>query len=149
EYAATLIELKNGRVITGIVREQTPAALTVVTATETLTVPRGDVESLAPSETSMMPDDQMKPFQDAEVRALFAYLQSPAQTPILATADNVKEFFNGKDLTGWDGDPALWRVEGGEIVGKSPGLKENAFLRSHLLAEDFRLTVKVKLVPDA
>ena len=38
EYAVTVITLLNGRVITGIVRGETPAALTVVTPTETLTV---------------------------------------------------------------------------------------------------------------
>src|SRR5262249_40163055 len=51
-------------------------------------------------------------------------------------------------LTGWDGDPQLWSVENGEIVGKSPGLKHNSFLISQMAAEDFRLTLKVKLVPD-
>ena len=40
---------------------------------------------------------------------------------MLATAENAKDFFNGKDLTGWDGDPKLWTVENGEIVGKTPG----------------------------
>src|SRR5207244_5036471 len=49
EYAATIIELKDGRVVTGIVRGETPAALTVVTATETLTIPRDDVDSLKPT----------------------------------------------------------------------------------------------------
>ena len=68
--------------------------------------------------------------------------------PILATADNAKDFFNGKDLTGWDGDPKLWTVENGEIVGKSPGIKKNEFLRSQMIADDFRLTLKVKLVPN-
>src|SRR5262249_51995390 len=91
---------------------------------------------------------QLKPFTDDEVRALFAYLQSPAQVPMLATAENAKDFYSGKDLAGWDGDPALWKVENGEIVGRSPGLKKNEFLRSHLAAGDFRLTLKVKLTPD-
>ena len=72
----------------------------------------------------------------------------PAQTPILATAENAKDFFNGKDLTGWDGDPKLWKVEDGEIVGKRPGIKKNEFLHSHMLASDFRLTLKVKLLPN-
>jgi len=27
--------------------------------------------------------------------------------------------FDGKTLTGWDGDPRFWRVEGGEIVGET------------------------------
>jgi putative heme-binding domain-containing protein len=148
EYAATVLELKSGRFVTGIVRGESPAALTVVTANETLTVPRDEIESRRTSDTSMMPEDQLKPMTDAEVRALMAYLQSPRQLPILATADTAKDFFNGKDLTGWVGDPKLWRVENGEIVGKSHGLKKNDFLKSELAAVDFRLSLKVKLVPN-
>ena len=56
----------------------------------------------------MMPDDLLKPLSDDEVRSLVAYLRNPSQVPMLATADNAKDFFNGKDLTGWDGDPKLW-----------------------------------------
>jgi putative membrane-bound dehydrogenase-like protein len=148
EYAATVIELKSGRFVTGIVRGETAAALTVVTANETLMVPRDEIESRRNSDTSMMPEDQLKPMSDAEVRALIAYLQSPRQAPILATADTAKEFFNGKDLSGWVGDPKLWRVENGEIVGKSPGRNKNDFLRSELAAADFRLSLKVKLLPN-
>ncbi len=148
DYKATLVNLKSGRVITGIIRGETPVAYTVVTANETLTVPKKQVESLTPSDTSMMPEDLLKPLGETEVRALFAYLRSPSQVPILATPENVKDFFNGKDLSGWDGDPRLWSVENGEIVGKSPGIKRNAFLMSHLTVEDFRLTLKLKLVPN-
>jgi Domain of Unknown Function (DUF1080) len=39
--------------------------------------------------------------------------------------------FDGKSLTGWDGDTAYWRVENGEIVGESTTekpLKSNTFL---------------------
>jgi putative membrane-bound dehydrogenase-like protein len=148
EYAVTVLTLKSGRIITGIVRGETPVAYTVVSANETLTVPRKDVESRAPSSTSMMPDDLLKGLTDREVRSLIAYLQSPRQTRILATPDNARELFNGKDLTGWEGDRKLWRVDKGEIVGKSPGIRHNAFLRSHMSAENFRLKLKVKLVPD-
>ncbi len=99
-------------------------AYTVVTANETLTVPKNEIDKLTPSNTSMMPEDQLKPMSDTEVRALIAYLRNPVQTPILATTDNAKDLFNGKDLTGWDGDMKLWSVEKGEIVGKSPGIKK-------------------------
>jgi putative heme-binding domain-containing protein len=134
DYKATVIELKNGRTITGIVRGETPTALTVLTANETLTVPVKEVDTRKVSDVSMMPDDLLKPLNDTEVRALVAYLRNPTQTQILATTDNAKDFFNGKDLTGWDGDPKLWSVQDGEIVGKSP--------------EDFKLTLKLKLVPN-
>ena len=149
EYAASVLHLKNGRVITGIVHAETPVAFTVVTATETLTVSRGDVAERLQSEVSMMPDDLLKDLSDAEVRALVAYLQSPVQTPLLATRENAKDFFNGRDLTGWSGDPKLWSVEGNTIVGRSSGLKRSETLRSQMAAADFRLTLKVKITPDA
>src|SRR5262249_3462235 len=93
DYKATLIELKNGRVVTGTVRGETPAALPAVTANETLTVPRNEIDALKPSETSMMPDDLLKPLGEPEVRALIAYLRHPNQVPVLATPDNAKDLF--------------------------------------------------------
>ena len=39
-----------------------------------------------------------------------------------AAPDEPKEMrriFNGKDLTGWDGDPRLWSVKGGAIHGET------------------------------
>jgi putative membrane-bound dehydrogenase-like protein len=148
DYKATIIRLKNGRTITGIVRGETPNALTVLTANETLTVPITEIDDRKISDVSMMPDDLLKPLNETEIRALVAYLRNPTQTPILATKDNAKDLFNGKDLTGWDGDMKLWSVQDGEIVGKSPGIKKNTFLSSQMIAEDFKLTLKVKLVPN-
>jgi putative membrane-bound dehydrogenase-like protein len=148
DYTMTLVTLKSGRVVSGIIKGETPVALTVVTPTETLTIPVVEVEERTPSNISMMPDDLMKTLSEAEVRALFAYLRHPSQVPYRATVENAKDFFNGKDLTGWDGAPGLWQVVDGEIVGKTTGLKKNEFLKSHLLASDFRLSVQVKLTPD-
>src|SRR5262245_26710620 len=42
-----------------------------------------------------------------------------------------RELFNGKDLTGWDGNPKLWSVEDGAIVGRTTAeapLEKNTFL---------------------
>lgn len=42
-----------------------------------------------------------------------------------------KQLFNGKDLSGWDGNPAYWLVEEGEILGRTTAeapLKKNTFL---------------------
>jgi putative membrane-bound dehydrogenase-like protein len=148
EYAATFFITKDGRSITGIVKERNAKTVTIATATETLTLPVDDIEGEKPSEVSMMPEDQMKPFSDFEVRSLFAYLQSPAQVPMQATQDNAASFFNGKDLTGWVGDAKLWKVENGEIVGTSPGIKKNEFLKSEMSVGDFRLSLKVRLKPN-
>ncbi|WP_395740144.1 family 16 glycoside hydrolase [Prosthecobacter sp.] len=71
---------------------------------------------------------------------LFASL-APAQ-------DGFKPLFNGKDLTGWDGNPELWSVEDGCIMGRTTGpeqLKYNQFLiwRGGKV-KNFELRVKVK-----
>lgn len=46
-------------------------------------------------------------------------------------AKNMKKIFNGKDLTGWDGDPRLWSVKDGAIRGETTEDKKakgNTFL---------------------
>ena len=149
EYAATRIVLKDERSIIGIVKSEVNGVLTVQTDRETLTIAVADIASRKASELSMMPDDILKQVNEHEFRSLIAYLQTTAQVPQLATADNAKDFFNGKDLTNWDGDKKLWKVDNGEIVGKTTtGLKRNNFLVSQTTVQDFKLSLKVKLTPD-
>lgn len=68
------------------------------------------------------------------------------------SADEAISLFNGKDLTGWDGDPALWKVVDGVIVGTctGPGMPpHNDFLiwRGGTL-KDFELTVTMRVLGD-
>ncbi|MBW3598737.1 MAG: DUF1080 domain-containing protein, partial [Planctomycetes bacterium] len=148
EYQPSVIYTDQGRVITGIVKQEDSASLTVRTANETVVIPKGEIDEVQQSPLSMMPDNLLQPLSKTEVASLFAYLQSGGQSPMLATEENVASFYSGKDLTGWRGDESLWSVEDGEIVGKSPGIKQNAFLMSELAVEDFRLTLEVKLTPN-
>ena len=55
--------------------------------------------------------------------------------------------FNGKNLDGWDGDPELWSVRDGAIVGSSDGKKveTNTFLIYERPFSDFMLKVDVRL----
>ncbi|HVX11184.1 MAG TPA: PVC-type heme-binding CxxCH protein [Pirellulales bacterium] len=149
DYQATIVQTSDGRTLTGIVRNEDQDSLQLALANETVTLLKSDIEERELSDKSMMPDDQLKPFSDHQVRSLVAYLASPAQTPLLATADNLPFFFNGQDLKGWRGKEELWGVEAGEIVGKTGGLGRNEFLVSEMAAGDFRLTLEVKLVANA
>jgi hypothetical protein len=61
--------------------------------------------------------------------------------------DDTKSFFNGKDLTGWQGLEKYWSVKDGALVGSSypDGLKFNTFLCSKQPYKDFELKFKVRL----
>lgn len=67
----------------------------------------------------------------------------------LAADSEFKPLFNGRDLTGWDGNPALWSVSDGAIRGETT-LEHvtvgNTFLiwRGSVL-KDFELTLKVRI----
>jgi hypothetical protein len=58
-----------------------------------------------------------------------------------------KSFFNGKDLTGWEGLSEYWSVKDGAIVGNThpDGLKFNTFLCSKKQYRDFELKFQVRL----
>jgi hypothetical protein len=63
--------------------------------------------------------------------------------------ENPQELFNGKDLKGWEGDPALWSVEEGAIVGRTTAdapIKNNTFLIwKDGKVGDFRLKFEYKI----
>jgi len=149
EYRSSTVETKDDRVLTGLIKEQTEQTITVVTANETVVLPRNEIQFIQESQLSMMPEGLLAPLNDQEVRDLVYYLRQPGQAQLLATPETIAFFFNGKDLSNWDGDTELWKVENGEIVGKTTtGLKHNEFLKSQLVLGDFRLVCKVKLTPN-
>src|SRR6476660_1111892 len=61
--------------------------------------------------------------------------------------DGFKPLFNGKNLDGWDGDPRLWKVQDGMIVGSTEGnpLKYNSFLATKKTYDNFILKAQAKL----
>ncbi len=61
--------------------------------------------------------------------------------------DTGTTFFNGKDLTGWEGlTEEYWSVKDGAIVGSAPkGLKFNTFLCSKQKYTDFELKFQIKM----
>lgn len=54
--------------------------------------------------------------------------------------------FNGTDLTGWNGDPAVWKVDAGQLVGSTAtGLAKNDFLATDKSFDDFVLKFAFRL----
>lgn len=69
-----------------------------------------------------------------------------------ADAEGFVPLFNGRDLTGWDGDPRLWEVKDGIVTGTCTGpdqLAHNSFLiwRGGTVA-DFELRVVIRVIGD-
>ena len=62
-----------------------------------------------------------------------------------ADDDGFSSLFNGKDLSGWEGDTALWKVADDCIVGDSPGIKHNQFLCTKESYGDFELKLEFRM----
>lgn len=66
--------------------------------------------------------------------------------------DGFTSLFNGKDLEGWEGEPGLWKVEDGIVIGTCSGPTSpthNSFLiwRGGVL-KDFELKATVRIIGD-
>jgi hypothetical protein len=71
---------------------------------------------------------------------------------LLATKDQAQPLFNGSDLRGWDGDPKLWSVKDGVVVGENPApdaMAHNSFLiwRGSKV-KDFEIRATVRVIGD-
>jgi len=85
--------------------------------------------------------------------AVCAALPASAQPQAagLTTNDEAgfERIFDGKTLTGWEGDPQYWRVENGALVGEVTAtnlLKVNSFIVWHGgETRDFELTVEYRV----
>jgi putative heme-binding domain-containing protein len=86
EYTLTNVATTDGRLVSGIIREQNDHSLTIQTANERLVLPREDIEALKPSNVSMMPEGQLERLTPQEIRDLFAYLAASKQVPAATAA---------------------------------------------------------------
>jgi hypothetical protein len=118
----------------------------------------GAGESIAPipqdKESSKQPSTVMKSAKSASAVAENSSARqqraSKERTSETKQADQAKshaaDFFNGHDLSGWQGVHAPWRVDKGAIIGASaPGQDEPGLLCSRKKYRDFDLRFQVSL----
>lgn len=82
DYELHVFMLKDGQAAAGIVRSESPNAFTVQTLTGEVTVPKTEIKTHDTPGISMMPVGLLTPLTPEQVRDLFAYLMSPAQSPM-------------------------------------------------------------------
>lgn len=76
-YRVTILELKDGRVMNGIVKTDDGNTLTVQTATDRVVVATQDIEARTPQSVSMMPEGLLNRLSIQEIRDLVKYLATP------------------------------------------------------------------------
>ncbi len=82
------------------------------------------------------------------VLLLFSLTLLPSCQPESGPEAEFVSLFNGQDLSGWLGDPRLWTVVDGVIVGSTEQTKltHNSFLSTRTSYSDFVLRASVKLL---
>jgi Domain of Unknown Function (DUF1080) len=121
----------------------------IVSKAETVAPPSVVPATPAPAVKESSKQETAKPEKasDAAVQTV-ADEKPPAQPPVAPEKEpnhakmSQADFFNGKDLAGWQGPAGVWHVEQGEIVGTSPasaGQGKPSFLYSRQTFRDFDL----------
>lgn len=80
EYQGTTVVLDDGRVLNGLVVEESDSAITLVDSKrERHALAKAAIEETRAAPASVMPDGLLDNLPDPEIRDLFRYLQSPSQ----------------------------------------------------------------------
>jgi putative heme-binding domain-containing protein len=79
DFQMSILVTDSGRIITGIIKEETAKTLTVQTANEAVILAKADIEARKRSPVSLMPEGQLEKMTIREVRDLFGYLMGGTQ----------------------------------------------------------------------
>lgn len=82
DFRMSILTLKDGRVLSGVIAESNDRTLTLRTLTESLTLDRSEIMKNETSPLSMMPEGLLLAFQPGQMRDLIAYLMHPVQVPL-------------------------------------------------------------------
>jgi putative membrane-bound dehydrogenase-like protein len=84
EYQVTVLTTKDGRVLTGIIKQEGDRTVTLQTQNEAVLVPKDEIETRTKSPVSMMPEGMLDKLTHDEVRDLIAYVSGPGPVALPA-----------------------------------------------------------------
>lgn len=79
DFKVTVVTLKDGRVLNGVVSARNARTLTLKIMNGTVTLENNDIEETSPSNLSLMPEGLIDGWKDDHVRDLIGYLMHPTQ----------------------------------------------------------------------
>lgn len=86
DFRLSIVRLADGRVHNGLIVSQDGQRVVIQTAKEKLTILREEIEQIALTTMSPMPDGILQPMTDDQVRDLIAYLMSAGQVEMPASS---------------------------------------------------------------
>jgi len=78
DYKLVVVAVRDGRLLSGIVREQDTQSVVLQTANERVVISRAEIEEFQSSNESMMPEGLFDKLSEVELRDLISYLASPS-----------------------------------------------------------------------
>ena len=82
DFRMVVVAMVDGRVLNGLLRSPTDRTITLQSQNEAVVLSRKEIEQIAPSPLSLMPEGQLDPLSSEEVRDLLAYLMHRTQVPL-------------------------------------------------------------------
>jgi len=82
DYQMTMLTLKDGRVLTGVVADENERTLKLRQAAVEMNVEKSEIQDRQVSPVSMMPEGLLLALSEEQVRDLIAYLMHPQQVPL-------------------------------------------------------------------
>lgn len=100
--------------------------------------------------THRLPGHVQRAFRQAVLGLVVVTLSTATEPNLLSDSEQDDGFmllFDGESLAGWDGDPGLWSVSDGAIIGSSDGqaVDKNTYLIYQRPFADFVLRLEVRL----
>ena len=121
DYQMTLLQLDDGRVLSGLITKETDSAVTLKTINDLVVVPKDEIDQRKLSELSLMPNGLLDPMPPEEIRDLVAYLASPSQVPLRGPKPN----FDSKGNV-----PNALEGESMKVLSKSRGTTQRQDMRA-------------------
>ncbi|MDX2035556.1 MAG: c-type cytochrome [Isosphaeraceae bacterium] len=87
DYRMSVVGMKDGRVLNGIITSKNERTITLQTQNEAIALDRSEIEELQPTNSSLMPDGLLEALKPDDVRDLFGYLMSRVQVPSAAPSE--------------------------------------------------------------
>lgn len=82
DYRVSIVTLKDGRILSGVISASNDRTLTLKTLTESTTLDKAEIVKTETSPLSMMPEGLLLALPPDSVKDLIAYLMHPSQVPL-------------------------------------------------------------------